>query len=176
MYTDYGKANTENKMDAKLVKQLNKQIAEEFNSAYLYLAMAADFEDKNLSGMAAWMYKQYGEEMEHGKKIYGYLQERGEKVVLEGIDKPQESWDSPEAAFEAAMGHEKYITGCIDKLYKLAKEVDDAATEIFLQWFVTEQVEEESSVDNVLSKFKMLGKNPNGLYMLDKELGARGQQ
>ena len=163
-------------MDNKLVKQLNKQIAEEFNSAYLYLSMAADFEDKNLSGMAQWMYKQYAEEMEHGKKIYGYLQERGEKVILEAIEKPQGSWESAEAAFEAALKHEKYISGCIKNLYKLAKEADDTPTEIFLQWFVTEQVEEEASVEAVLAKFSMVGKNPNGLYMLDKELGARGQQ
>ncbi len=87
-------------MDNKLVKQMNKQVSEEFNSAYLYLAMAADFEDKNLSGMAQWMYKQYAEEMEHGKKIYGYLQERGEKVVLEAIEKPQGSWESAEAALK----------------------------------------------------------------------------
>jgi ferritin len=162
-------------MDAKLVKQLNKQVAEEINSAYLYLAMAADFEDKNLPGMAGWMYSQYHEEMEHGKKIYKYIIERGERAILEAIGKPQESWDSPEAVFEASMKHEKYITGCINKLYKLAVEADDVATQIFLQWFITEQVEEEASVDAVLKKLAMVGKTPNGLYLLDKELGARGQ-
>ena len=162
-------------MDEKLVKQLNKQIAEEINSAYLYLAMAADFEDKNLSGMAGWMYSQYHEEMEHAQKIYKYLIERGEKVVLEAIEKPQGSWDTPLSVFEASLKHEKYITGCIDSLYKLAVEVDDVASQIFLQWFITEQVEEESSVEEVLAKFKMVGNNPNGLYLLDKELGARHQ-
>lgn len=160
-------------MDAKLVKQLNKQIAEEFNSAYLYLSMAADFGDKNLPGMAKWMYAQYAEEMAHGKKIYGFLQERGEKVILEALDKPQDSWDSPVQVFQDSLKHEKYITGCIKSLYKLAKEVDDIPTEIFLQWFVTEQVEEEAGVSDVLSKFEMIGESKNGLYMLDKELGAR---
>ena len=162
-------------MDKKLTDQLNKQISEEINSAYLYLAMAADFEEKNLSGMAGWMYSQYHEEMEHAQKIYKYLIERGEKVILEAIQKPQDSWDSPEAVFEASLKHEKYITGCINRLYKTAVEADDVATQIFLQWFITEQVEEESSVDAVLGKFAMVGKNPNGLYMLDKELGARHQ-
>ncbi len=163
-------------MNEKLVKHLNKQISEEINSAYLYLAMAADFEDKNLSGMAGWMYSQYAEEMEHAEKIYKYLVERGEKVILEAIEKPQVSWDSPEDVFNASLKHEKYITKCIDNLYKLASEVDDVATQIFLQWFVSEQVEEEASVDSVLKKLSMVGKNPNGLYMLDKELGARHQK
>ena len=163
-------------MNEKLVKHLNKQISEEINSAYLYLAMAADFEDKNLSGMAGWMYSQYAEEMEHAEKIYKYLVERGEKVILEAIEKPQDSWDSPEDVFNASLKHEKYITKCIDNLYKLASEVDDVATQIFLQWFVSEQVEEEASVDSVLKKLSMVGKNSNGLYMLDKELGARHQK
>ena len=162
-------------MNKKLVEQLNKQISEEINSAYLYLAMAADFEDKNLSGMAGWMYSQYHEEMAHAEKIYKYLIERGEKVILDSIEKPQVSWDSPTSVFEASLEHEKYITGCIDKLYKLAVEADDIATQIFLQWFVTEQIEEEANVDNVLRKIAMVGNNPNGLYMLDKELGARHQ-
>lgn len=162
-------------MDEKLVKQLNRQIAEEINSAYLYLAMAADFEEKDLPGMAGWMYSQYHEEMEHAQKIYKYIIERGDRVILGEINKPQESWDSPEAVFEASLKHEKYITGCIGKLYKLAVEVDDVATQIFLQWFITEQVEEEANVDAVLKKLAMLGNNPNGLYMLDKELGARHQ-
>ena len=162
-------------MDKKLVDQLNKQISEEINSAYLYLSMAADFENKNLSGMAGWMYSQYHEEMEHAQKIYKYLVERGEKVILGEIKKPQDSWNSPKEVFEASLKHEKYITGCIDRLYKLAIEADDVATQIFLQWFVTEQVEEEASVDAVINKISMVGDNPNGLYMLDKELGARHQ-
>ena len=158
MYMDSGKVRN---MDAKLVKQLNKQIAEEFNSAYLYLAMAADFRDKNFPGMAGWMEAQYGEEIGHGMKIMRFLQERGEKVVLQGIDTPKDSWDSPEDVFTASLKHEKYITDCINKLYKLSKEVDDIATEIFLQWFVTEQIEEEASVEDVLNKFAMVGKKHN---------------
>lgn len=160
-------------MDLKLKELLNKQITEELFSSYLYLAMAADFESKNLNGMAAWMKKQSGEETGHGMKIYKYLLERGEKPVLGQLDKPQDSWATPTAAFEAALKHEKHITGCINDLFKAARTVNDPATEIFLQWFVSEQVEEEASVNDVLARLEMVSGSHNGLYMLDKELGQR---
>lgn len=160
-------------MDKKLKGLLNSQINEELFSSYLYLAMASDFESKNLTGMAAWMEKQSAEETAHGMKIYKYLQERGEKPVLQKIETPQESWGSPREAFEAALKHEKHITGCIDNLFKAARAAGDIATEIFLQWFVSEQVEEEASVNEVLAKLDMVRDSPNSLYMLDRELGKR---
>ena len=160
-------------MEQKLKDLLIKQINEEFYSSYLYLAMASDFENKNMKGMASWMIKQSMEETGHGMKIYRYLQERGEKPVLAQIDKPQESWNSPKDAFEASLKHEKHITGCIDKLVKAARAAEDFATEIFLQWFVTEQVEEEANVSDVLAKLEMVGSKSTGLYMLDRELGQR---
>jgi ferritin len=162
----------------KMLDALNVQIKEELASAYLYLAMSADFSDKDLPGFAQWMKMQYGEEMAHAFKLYGYILERGGKPILEGLAKPQSEWDSPLAAFEAAYKHEQYITGCIHNLVKLARDENDTATEVFLQWFVTEQVEEEASADEVIRKIKLSGADKPGhiLYMLDKEMAARGVQ
>ncbi|MCF7927522.1 MAG: ferritin [Spirochaetales bacterium] len=157
-----------------MLKALNDQIREELSSAYLYLAMAADFEDKNLPGAAAWMSQQAQEEVAHAMKIYGYINDKGGKAVFDALPKPQESWNSMLDAFKAAYKHEQYITDCINKLVKQAREVDDTSTEIFLQWFVTEQVEEEKSTDEVVQKLQMIGDSKNGLFMIDRELGGRG--
>jgi len=162
-------------IEPKMAAALNKQINEELQSAYLYMAMSADFEFKNRPGAAVWMKLQASEELEHAMKIYGFLQARGGKVVLGSIDAPQGSWDSMKSAFQDALNHEKHITGCINDLVKLAREVGDTATEIFLHWFVEEQVEEESVAETILGKFDLVSDTPNGLYMLDKELGKRAQ-
>ncbi len=154
---------------------LNKQINEEMKSAYIYLAMAANFSAKNLPGFAAWMNVQANEEMGHAMKIYHFILERGGEVELQSIDAPQKSFDTPLAAFEAAYQHEQYITNCIHDLVKQARKVDDLPAEVFLQWFVTEQVEEEASTDEIVQKLKMVQDSKNGLYMLDKELGRRGE-
>ena len=159
----------------KMLKALNVQIQEEMYSAYLYLSMAADFEAKNLSGFAQWMKEQSKEEINHAMKLYGYINERGGKVELQALEKPQGSWDSPLKAFEAAYHHEKHITGCIDKLIKEARDLSDNATEIFLQWYVSEQVEEEDQTDTIVQKLNMIKGSSNGLYMLDRELSHRGE-
>lgn len=161
-------------MKERIAQEINMQINEEMFSAYLYLAMAADFEAKNLPGFAAWMMAQYQEEMEHAMKFYHYLNERGAKVEFREIAKPQASWNSPLEAFEASLKHEKHITGRIHTMMKAAIEEEDYATQIMLQWFVSEQVEEEASVDAVVEKLKLINNSPQGIYMLDKELGARG--
>ncbi|MBU1220349.1 ferritin [Myxococcota bacterium] len=161
-------------MDAKLVSELNKQINEEMFSSYLYLSMAAYFENANYGGFAAWMHAQSREEMGHAMKMFKFLLERGEKVELEAIAKPQASWEKPYDVFKASLAHEQHITSRINHLYFLAKEVKDSAAEIFLQWFVTEQVEEEASVSEVVAKMEMLNEAPVAMYMLSKELGARG--
>ena len=161
-------------MNKEMYEQLNRQIAEEFKSAYIYLSMASDFDSRGLKGMSSWMEEQAKEEVNHGMKIFRYLQERGEKPVLEVIDKPADSYSSPREAFEAAYKHEKYITGCIHSLVKKARQTEDTAAEVFLHWFVEEQVEEEASAAEVLDKLEMVEKSPNGLYMLDRELGQRG--
>jgi len=156
-----------------MLDKLNQQIFEELNSFYIYAAMAADFEAKGFDGFATWMKQQAEEEMSHAWKIYGYINSRGGKVEFKAIPQPQGEYKSVEAAFEAALEHEKFITSCIEKLVFLAREEKDLATETFLNWFITEQVEEEESAQMVLDKIEMLKNSPNGLYLLDKEMGQR---
>ncbi len=157
----------------KMTNALNGQIKEELFSAYLYFAMAADYESKDWPGVANWMKVQAQEEMTHVFKIYNWINERGGKAVFEAIDKPQESWASALELFEAALKHEQHISACFYDLVKTAREVGDIATEIFLQWFVTEQVEEESNASEIVEKIKKVKDSKNGMYLLDKELGVR---
>jgi len=159
----------------KMEKALNEQINAEMYSAYLYLAMAAYFESENLSGCAAWMRIQVQEEMGHAMKFFGFINERGGRVVLKAIDQPAKEWKSPLAAFEASLEHEQMITGRINDLVDLAIAGKDHASNAFLQWFVTEQVEEETSVDKIIQMLKMADKAPGALFMIDRELGRRGQ-
>ena len=159
----------------KMEKALNEQINAELYSAYLYLAMAAYFESENLPGFANWMRIQFQEETAHAMKFFGFINERRGRVVLKAIDQPAKEWKSPLAAFEASFEHEQMITGRIDDLVNLATEAKDHATNAFLQWFVTEQVEEETSVDTVVQMLKMADKAPGALFMIDRELGRRGQ-
>lgn len=154
---------------------LNKQINEEMASAYLYASMAADFKDKNLEGFASWMMAQAGEELNHARKIYSYLYDRGNRVEYQTLEAPQATWESAEKAFEAALGHERKITALIHNLVKMARKEEDLATESFLTWFVDEQVEEEDSVNLVLEKIRMVAGSPQGLYLLDREMAARGK-
>jgi len=152
---------------------LNHQINEETYSAYLYASMANHFEHVNLKGFAHWMSVQAAEEVAHAQKIAAYLNERGAKVLLEAISAPPTEWDAPLAAFEAAYAHECHISACIDTLYSQAMSEGDHATHNFLEWFVTEQVEEESSADEVVQQLKLVAGAPGGLFMLDRELGQR---
>jgi len=158
----------------KLHDELNKQIQEELFSAYLYYAIAAWFDAENFPGFAHWMRVQAMEEVTHAQKFYNHIYERGNDVELLEIDKPPSSWDSPLAAFEAALEHERHITGRIHHLLKIAREENDYAAEVgLLQWFVDEQIEEEATADEMIQKLKLISDSRNGLYMLDKELGGR---
>jgi len=157
----------------KMEKALNDQINAELYSAYIYLAMAAYFEAENLQGCASWMRMQVQEESAHAMKIYDFVNERGGRVVLKPIEGPPKSWKSPLAAFEAAYEHEQYVTGRINKLVDLAITEKDHATNAFLQWFVNEQVEEETSVDTIVQNLKMAEKAPGAMFMVDRELGQR---
>jgi len=157
----------------KLEKALNDQINAELYSAYLYLSMSAYFEAENLPGFARWMRIQWQEEVMHALKIYDYVNERGGRVTLKSIDEPPAKWKSPLDAFQATYKHEQVVTGRINDLVNLAMEGKDHATNAFLQWFVTEQVEEEKSADEIVQKLKKIADAPSGLYMLDKELGQR---
>ncbi|MDI6448285.1 ferritin [Anaerobaca lacustris] len=160
-------------MSKKMEKALNEQINAEAYSAYLYLAMAAYFEAENLPGMANWMRIQTQEETAHALKFFDFVNERRGRVVLKAIDQPQKEWKSPLAAFEAAFAHEQLVTGRIDDLVNLAIQAKDHATAAFLQWFVDEQVEEESSVDRIVQMLKMAEKAPGAMFMIDRDLGQR---
>jgi len=160
-------------IDRKMQNALNEQINAELYSAYLYLSMETYFETVNLPGFANWMRIQFQEEQVHAMKIYDFVHERGGRVILNAIDKPPAEWDSPQAVFEATLKHEQKVTGLINELVYLAREIKDNASEIFLQWFVSEQVEEEKSADEILQKLKLTADAPGQLYMLDKELGQR---
>lgn len=160
-------------INKKVEEAINSQINAEMFSAYLYKSMSAYFSDMNLTGMATWMDLQAQEEMTHALKFYDYLIERGGRVRLLAIEEPASEWGSPIEVFRASYEHEQYITGRINDLADLAIQEKDHATGIMLQWFVTEQVEEEANVSEIVSKMEMISDSKHGLYMLDKELGGR---
>jgi len=160
-------------MHDKMLKALNEQINAELYSGYMYLSMAAYFDDANLPGFAHWMRLQADEENEHAMKIFDFVLERGGRVQLTAIDTPPFEWDSPVAAFAATLEHEKHVTSLIHGLVDLAAELNDHATSNFLQWFVDEQVEEEASADEVLQQIKMVGDHGAGLLMIDRSLAGR---
>ena len=157
----------------KMLKGMNDQINAEMFSSYLYLSMESYFQSISLRGFAAWMRVQAQEEMVHAMKFYDFVNERGGKVTLEAIAKPESTWASPLAAFEAALAHEQHVTSLINDLVDLAISEKDHASNIFLQWFVSEQVEEESSAGEVVDRLKLIKDNTSGLFMMDAELGRR---
>lgn len=160
-------------LNKRMEKAINSQINAEIYSSYLYLSMSAYFESSSLSGFASWMRSQAQEEMVHAMKFYDYVNERGGRVILSPIEAPPSEWESPVAVFDATYRHEQKVTGLINDLVDLAIEEKDHATNNLLQWFVSEQVEEEASASAVLNKAKLTGDAPGGLFMLDRELGAR---
>jgi len=157
----------------KMEKALNGQLNAELYSSYLYLSMNAYFKSVNLDGFANWMYYQAQEELEHSMKFYDFVIQRGGKVSLAQIEAPPTEWDGPLAIFEATLAHEQKVTGLINDLVEIALEEHDHATNIFLQWFVSEQVEEEESVGGVLEQLKLMGDAKGGLFMIDRELAKR---
>ncbi len=152
---------------------MNEQINAELYSSYLYLSMAAYFDSVNLNGMANWMRCQAQEEVSHAMKFFNFVSERGGTVVLKAIDAPPASWDSALNAFEDAYAHEQKVTAMINDLVSLSIDNKDYASNAFLQWFVTEQVEEEASADGVVQKLRLAGNQGNGLFMVDRELAQR---
>jgi ferritin len=157
----------------KIQKALNDQMNLEMNSSYLYLSMAAYFECENFNGFANWMKIQSGEEYGHAMKIYSYINQRNGRVNLMKIDAPKSEWKDSIEVFSETLKHEQKVTQEINKLVELTLTEKDYATQAFLQWFVTEQVEEEATAINILDKIKMIGDNRNGLFLLDRELGMR---
>ncbi|MFH1138748.1 MAG: ferritin [Pseudomonadota bacterium] len=160
-------------LSEKMQDALNRQINAELYSAYLYASMAAWFQSVGLRGCAGWMSVQTREETFHAMKFFNFVQERNGVVKLTALDAPPAAWESPLAAFKDAYQHELKVTGLINSLVDLALAESDHASNIFLQWFVTEQVEEEASVDEVVQQLKLVGEAGPGLFMIDKDLGAR---
>jgi ferritin len=160
-------------LSEKMENALNGQLNAELYSAYLYMAMNAYFKAVNLEGFANWMSCQAQEELTHAMKFYNFVISRGGRAKLTQVEAPPTEWDSPLAVFEATLEHEQKVTGLINDLVELALEAHDHATNIFLQWFVSEQVEEEESVNGVLEQLKLMGEAQGGLFMIDLELAKR---
>jgi len=157
----------------RMEKALNEQLNKELYSAYLYGAMAAHFESQNLPGFGHWMRIQTQEELAHAIKFYDYILETGGKVTLLAIEQPPSEYGTAEEVFTQVLAHERFVTKCIHELVKLAREEGDLATEFFLHWYVTEQVEEESNADGILQKLKMVAGHTQGVFMMDRELAQR---
>jgi len=160
-------------IDGRMQEALNRHANAEFYSSYLYLSMSAYFQSINLTGFAHWMRVQAREELAHAMKFYDHVIGRGGRVSLQAVEAPTSQWDSPLAAFEDAYRHEQKVTGLINQLVDEAVQTKDHATNAFLQWFVSEQVEEEASVDAIVQRLKLVGGAPGGLFMIDHHLGER---
>jgi ferritin len=154
---------------------MNEQIKNELFSAYQYLSMAAYCESVHLPGFAHWMRIQAREEVEHAMKFYDFILDRGGRVLLRAIAEPVIEFGAPQEVFEQALEHEQKVTATINDLYGLAVGENDYASQAFLQWFVTEQVEEEKNAGDVVETLKMVGDKSEALFLLDRELGGRGE-
>ena len=160
-------------LNDKVSKGLNRQINRELYSAYLYLSMASYASSIGLNGFANWFNVQVKEELSHADKMYNYMIQQGSKVMLEDIEKPKQDFKSALELFETTLGHEQKVTAMINNLVDIADKERDHATAIFLQWFVTEQIEEEENANDILQKLRLIGKEGNGLFMLDNQLATR---
>ncbi|HPS55939.1 MAG TPA: ferritin [Sedimentisphaerales bacterium] len=157
----------------KVQKAFNKQLNAEIYSAYLYLSMASYFQSNDLPGFANWMRVQEQEERFHALKFYDYILARGGKVTLTAIETPPDSWKDALDVIKSTLVHEQKVTSMINDLVYLARDEKDNASEIFLQWYVSEQVEEEDNVNKILGQLKIIKDAPQALFLLDKELGLR---
>jgi ferritin len=157
----------------KIQDAINEQINKELYSAYLYLSMATQLDAENLPGFAHWMRVQYREETEHALKFYRYVDERGGRVLLKAIDAPPTEFGSPLEVFKAVLEHEQLVTGLINKLYELALDEKDYATQSLLRWYIDEQVEEEANASYIVETLKLAGEKGNALILLDRQLAQR---
>lgn len=152
---------------------INAQVNAEFWSAYLYLSMAVNFEAQGRNGIANWFKVQFQEEQAHAQIFMNYINARGGRVILKPIDAVETEWATPLDAFKATLAHEQKVTSLINNLYAIAESEKDYATREMLNWFVSEQVEEEENAQELIDKFSLIGDNGMGLYMLDQELASR---
>lgn len=160
-------------LSTKMQEKFNEQIRNEFHSAYIYLSMAAYFEDCNLPGFGSWMRVQAHEEATHAMKLFEHLLDRNSAVKLQPIPAPSSAFRSPIDVFEQALHHEQAVTASINELYATAMQEQDFASRVFLDWFVNEQVEEEKNAMLVVEQLRMVGEDRPGLLMLDREYGQR---
>lgn len=156
-----------------LERAMNEQITKEFQAAYLYLAMAAWCEERNFDGFGKWMRIQAREEATHAMRIFEFVLDRGGKVGLGTVAEPKASWKNALAVFEAAAKHEQAVSASIRAIYEQAGKEKDYSSQIMLEWFITEQVEEEKTSTGIVEKLRLVGDNPAALMMLDSQLGAR---
>lgn len=160
-------------LSKELEKALNEQINAELWSAYLYLSMGMNFEAAGLPGIANWFKVQFKEEQDHAEIFMNYINQRGGRVILTPIAEVPAEWESPLEAFKATLEHERKVTAMINNLYAMAEAEHDYATRESLNWFVSEQVEEEETAQNYIDKFTLIGNDGMGIYTLDQELGSR---
>jgi ferritin len=157
----------------KMFDAVNDQIKHELESAYIYLSMAAYFHSQNLDGMAHWMRVQVHEETIHAMKFFDHLTDRGAAVALQDLKQLKKTWKNPLEPWKDAYAHEQFITGKIHNLLKVARKENDYTAEPLLNWFVNEQIEEENNTDKICRQMEMVGNSKEGLFLLDRELGAR---
>lgn len=162
-------------MDEQIQKAVNSQIGFELYSGYLYLAMSAHFAEQSFDGFATWMRLQAQEELAHAMRLYDYTLERGGHVQLQAVDAPPEKFGTPLKIFETALAHEKKVTEYIHAIYDLAREKKDYATEMHLQWFIKEQVEEENKAGLAVEQLRRAGGEMPALLMLDHRFGQRSE-
>ena len=160
-------------LNEKIAKLLNEQVNKEFYSAYLYLSFSSYFDSKGLNGFANWYMIQAQEERDHAMLFYKYLQNNGEIVVLEAIEKPDKTFGNLIDPLKAGLEHEEYVTALINNIYSAADEIKDYRTMQFLDWFIKEQCEEEANANDLITKMELFGTDPRDLYMFNSELAAR---
>ncbi len=160
-------------ISSAMTKALNRQLNAELYSSYLYLAMSSYASFKGLKGAASWFFVQVKEELFHVQKMYDYIESQGAQVILEAVEKPPTEFGSVVELFTAVYEHEKKVTGLINTLMGQAVEENDHATQTYLQWFITEQIEEEQSCQEIIDRLKLAGETGPGLFMIDTELSAR---
>jgi ferritin len=160
-------------LSKKMQDAINEQINKELYSAYLYLSMGAWAEAQNLPGFAHWMHEQFEEETAHALKFFDYIVDRGGRVTLKAIDAPELEWKSPLAMFEQVLKHEQFVTSLIHNLYALAVKENDYPSQVLLQWYIGEQVEEEKHATYIVDTLKTVGEKGQALVMMDRELAKR---
>lgn len=160
-------------LTASVENAINDQVNHEFQAAYLYLSMSSHFETRGLPGFARWMRLQSQEEVQHGMKLFDYLHARDGRARLRAIEAPPAEFGTPTQVAKQVLDHERRVTALINKLYEVAAQERDYVTAAQLQWFLTEQVEEEKSAGDLVQRLEIAADNANALLLLDRELGAR---